>query len=1192
MISAARKDFLREVKNSRTRFLSIMILVALAVAFLSGLRATAPDMKRTGDGYLDRQHLMDIQVLSNLGLTDEDVAVLGQQTGIASAVGVYAIDAWAGDTVAKVWSIADGVNELTVEEGRMPEAADECVVDKKLLSLLTLQVGDTLKLTGGGDFEDALRTDTYTIVGSVVSPYYISMERGSASIGSGQVRCYVYLPAEAFDLDYYTAALLTVDGAAELTAFYDEYDDRIDEVIDSLDGLADTRAQLRHDDLIDEATEKIDDAQAKLDQAKTDAEKELSDARTELDKAAKKLRDGWADYRSGRKKLEDAYAELTANEKKLADAYAELTDGEDQYAQGQKDYADGLAQYNDGLAQYNDGLAEYNDGIAQYRDGTAEAAAGKKKLDDGKAELVSRLTALGLAYDSLSESGADAALAGARAQLTGGIAQIDQAAAGLDAQIAGLQTQLAQMEAAGLTGTAEYQAAAAGLAQAEAGRTEAAARKAGLQAQLSALDGVTGATLVYAKMQLESGYADYAAGQAKLSAARAKLDAAAEELAASRQKLADAKTSLTDAEAKLAESRQKLQDSWAEYDDGKQKLSDGWKEYDSGRAELDDAYAELLRGGRKYRDALQEYQDGKAEAEQKIADAEDKLADARRKVADIDAGEWYVLSRSYDPGYTGFGQDADRMANLASVFPVIFFLVAALVCLTTMTRMVEEERTQIGLMKALGYGPWAISRKYMSYGLLPSLAGSALGLAVGHSLFPTMIYTAYQIMYEMPNIRLFFYPSMSGWASAAAVACTTLATLWACLATLGSTAAGLMRPRAPKPGKRVLLERIPFLWRRLSFNWKITVRNLLRYQKRFWMTVVGIGGCTALIIAGFGLRYSLLMTMDTQYGKLFHYDAQVTLADNLLETERQTLEEQLAADGNLEEYTYLYATSVTAESAAYSLNSYLEVMEPDVVPDFVDLHDAHTGEPLTLPEDGVLIDQKLSELLGLSVGDTITISDSGRYTATVAGIYEHYVAHFIYLSPTAYEKIFGETAKDNSLLLRLADNGEDACEKTLSALLALPGVSAASRMADIRTTYLHSMERVDFVVVVVILCAAALAVVVLYNLSNINITERKRELATIKVLGFYDREVSAYVYRENIILTAIGIGFGALFGHYLHAWLIRSVEIDLMMFGRSTDSRSYLYAAGLTVLFSAAVNFIAHLRMKQIDMVESLKSAE
>ena len=1018
MKSAMKKDFWREIKHTKSRFFSIMILVALSVAFLSGLKATAPDMKQTGDNYLDSLHLADLQVLSTLGLTEDDIDALRAQDGIENAEGEYVIDAFAdsgsAEAVVKVLSLSEaGINDVLLREGRLPARADECVVEENMLELLDISIGDTITLEPDSKLDDALAGEEYTVVGTIRSPVYIAVERGTSTIGSGTVKAYLYLPREAFTLDYYTAAYARVSGAAEMTAFYDEYDDYIDGVIDALEPFGDERAALRHDSLVAEATEKLDDAQRELDDAKAEADEELGKAERELSDARKKLDDGWRDYRDGQQELKDSRAELD-------EAYQSLQDGEQEYA--------------DGLAQYEASLRELED----------------------------RKTAAGA-----------------------GMAAVTDPAA-----LAAMQEQLEQ-----------------------------------------------------AQQQLDE-------AKAQLDASRAELDAG-----------------------------------WQTYDDGE-------AQYASGAQRLADAYRDLQQGEKDYRDGLNDYEDGKAEADEKIADAQAKITDARREVADIESCEWYLFSRSYNPGYTGFGQDADRMANLASVFPIIFFLVAALVCLTTMTRMVEEQRVQIGSLKAMGYSSLAISRKYLFYGLLPSLTGGVFGLVIGYILFPKMIFTAYQIMYQMPDIELRAYPGISAFSVLAAVACTTVATLWACLATLRETPASLMRPRTPKAGKRVFLEYIKPLWRKMSFTHKVTARNLFRYQKRFWMTVIGIGGCTALIIAGFGLRSSLLFTMSRQYDELFHYSGQVTLSDNVLPEERAAVEAFLAGDERIVNYVPCAASSATVTTSGYSTTAYIEVMEADEIGKVVDLFDYKSGEPITMGDEGVYIDQKLSELLGVSVGDTFFLDGDERGDVTVAGIYEHYTGHFVYMTPGYYESALGADGEPNAYLLNFTSDDTDTCNAIFEKLLSLSGVATTSRMRDTQDTYMHSMERVDFVVVIIILAAAALAMVVLFNLSNINITERQRELATIKLLGFYDGEVSAYVYRENIVLTVFGILMGCFMGHWLHIYLVRSTEIDLMMFGRQTEWTAYVYAAILTMLFSVAVNILAHFRMKKIDMVESLKSAE
>ena len=1251
---ALEKDFIREVQHSKSRFLSLFILSALAVAFLSGLRATAPDMKRTIDSYMDASAFMDVQVLSTLGLTEEDVSAMAAQPSVERAEGVYLIDAFASavkedaegsDAVVKVYSLPRELNRLTLLEGRMPQAEDECVVDRLMLTKMDVAIGDTVRLRTQGTYADALARTEFTVVGVARSPFYISVERGTSTLGTGQATAFLCLPEGAFSMDYYTAAYLTVQGAAEEVAFSDGYQALVDTAVAELEDLAGTRAPLRRQEIVDEANGKLADAQAQLDDARTEADETLSAAWAKLQDARAQLDQGWAEYRDGLRQLaeemEKGERQLSDAEGELSDALTTLNDNEAAYAQGLSQWQDGRRQYEEGLAQYQAGQAEYEDGLAQYRSGAARLSAARGQLESGEtecaagiAQLQEQLRPIAIALGRTPEALVDGLLSGdaeTRSAVEGFFSDADAALAAawtalneaplpddgtVDAAIAALEEQIARLEerVASLDPGPLKDAAQRALQQA---RERLAAVKAdhealvqyrqealdAIQAQRDALaasqrqlwDGVQ--QLITARKTLDDGWAEYEAGAAELADAKRRLDAAAAELADAEARLADAKTQLDQSEGELTDARARLDDGWQQYRDGMAQLAEGRaalaRESVQARARLQDALAQLRRGEAEYQDGLSQYQSGKREADETIADYQRQLSDARRQVADIESCTWYVLDRSSNPGYLGFGQDADRMGNLASVFPVLFFLVAALVCLTTMTRMVEDQRTQIGCLKALGYRRFAISRKYLGYGMLPSLFGSVLGLAIGYTLFPKMIFTAYQIMYAVPDIELHQYTGVSLLCMAAAVLCTGASAAAACAKALREVPASLMRPRAPAPGKRVFLEYIRPLWRRLDFNHKVTARNLFRYQKRFWMTVAGIAGCTALIIAGFGLRTSLLSTMDRQYGDIYEYTAQLTLHSNILPEERAEVEAHLASDGRILASEPCYLSSMTAETEKYSIMAYLEAADPATFGDFVAVRDYRTGETLQAPADGtVLIDEKLSELLGIGVGDSFTLAGDSRVELTVAGIYEQYLAHFIYLSPESYEMVFGQSYQPNAYLLRLTDDSSETCDAVFSDLMDLGGVAAATRMLDTRDTYHHSMERIDFVVVIVILSAAALALVVLYNLSNINITERKRELATIKVLGFYDREVSAYVNRENVVLTAAGIAVGILLGHWLHAWLVRSVEIDLMMFGRETDPMAYLWAALLTAGFSLLVNGFGYRKMRKIDMVESLKSAE
>jgi len=1155
------RDFIREIKNTKGRFLSILVLAALAVAFLSGLRAMAPDMKNTLDGYMDSLNMEDLQVYASLGLTDDDLAAMLSREEIADGEGFFLIDAFAsgGDTdkPVKLWSMPQRISLPVITEGRMPENAGECLVDNKFSKAESVAVGTVLNFLTEGNYEDCLAVDSAVVTGIVSSPYYISVERGTSTLGNGQASGYIFLMPEAFDMDYYTTALFKIKGSDELVAYSDGYDDLVSDTKDALEAFADERAAIRTAEIKDEGNTKLADAQDELDEGKqklADAETEIADARRELD-------NGWEELADAKKTLaretSDAEKKISDAEKELADALTELNDGEQEYADGLKDYEEGLADYEEGLKKYEDGLKEYEDGEKKLADAAEELRLGAKSIREGQEQINS-----------------------GRAQIAAGRQQILEQQAALDAQKEAL---------AGMGMNAEAIAAATGEYQAQIDAGSAALDQ--NEAQLTAAEG----QLAAGRAELGYGRQEYESGLKELEDAKAELDDAKAELD-------DAKQQLEDAEKDLAEARTKLDDGWAEYNDGLAELEDARRELRDNVAkaqkEIRDAEQELSDGEEEYAEGYEEYVEKKADADRDIADAEAKIADARKDLLDLKDCEWYMTGREAAPGYLGYGQDADRMANLAKVFPMLFFIVAALVCLTTMTRMVDEQRTQIGCLKALGYSRLAISKKYILYGALPAVFGGVLGLFIGYTLFPKMIFTAWQIMYDVPDIKLQPYAGISIFSLAAIIACTALSSLWACFAALAASPASLMRPKTPTAGKRVFLEYIKPLWRRMNFFRKVTARNLFRYKKRLIMTIAGIGGCTALIIAGFGLRTSLLDTMSNQYDRIFQYTAHISINDDVSEADLGEVMAYLDGSENVTDYMPCMLSSGTAESPEYSIFAFAQIAQPEDLARFIEIQSyderkgPDAGEMITLDDSGVVIDQKLSELLGVGVGDSFTLELGSRRAVTVAAINEHYIAHYVYMTPEYYSSHFYDKYEPDTYLLKIEPDSFDVSDRVMTELLEMDAVGAATRIADTKNTYMHSMERIDFVVIVVILAAAALAFVVLFNLSNINITERRRELATIKVLGFRDGEVSAYVYRENMILTLFGVALGLLLGHWLHVWLVHSTEIDLMMFGRSTDRMAYVWAALLTVLFSVIVNFAAHFSLKKIDMVESLKSAE
>ena len=1061
-------DFIREVRHTYSRFLSILLLSALAVAFLVGLRATAPDMEYTADNYYDSHHLMDGYILSTMGLTQEDLQALAQADGVDQVEGAWSVDATAVDSIVSMRSMPEELNLLNVVEGRLPQQADECVTEQMLLTALGLEIGDTLTVTLDEADQDSLTRTSYTIVGTVQSPLYVGTDRGSTTLGSGSIDAFVYIPGENFDLDVYITAYFTGDGMEALNSYSQAYADQLSALVDSLDPLAQERASLRDEEVRSEAQKELDDARSEL----ADAQKELDDAKKKLDDARAELDSGWADYESGLATLEQ---EIKDGQAKLDAARSQLEESQTRYEQGKVDYQEGLAQYQEGQTAYEDNLAQLD---AQQE----EVAKGYEEY-----------------YDALKP----------------------------------------------FEGTPMYDQMVEQLAPQKAKLDEAAA-------------------------QIQAGYQQLAQVKTQLEESKAELDAA---------------------QAQLQDAAQQLDTGWAEYQSGQQTLD---QEEARGRSQLAEAKAELDDGEAEYQKGLEEYEQAKADAQPELEQAQADIDQGQKELDAMATCEWYVLGRDTNSGFVSYSQDAERVDNLSSIFPVIFFVVAALACLTTMTRMVEEQRTQIGSLKALGFSRLAISQKYIGYAFVASLVGGLIGLGVGATLIPAVIANAFQIMYAIPGLDYKMQLPLFVLAVLAAVACTTGAALWACLSTLIDTPANLMRPRAPKAGKRVFLEYIKPIWRRLSFTWKVSMRNLFRYQKRFWMTVIGIGGCTALIVTGFGLHESIFDVLDKQFDEISLYDATVGLDEDLTEEQKQGIENYLDGEEAVEDYMFTYQQMMDASTTGTSYDVYLfAVDDVEEFGRFVDLRHRSDHSPVELDGSGVVIDEKLSELLGVSVGDTITLEGDQRVEAVVADITENYVYHYVYLTRDLYTQLYGEDYQNNVMLLAYQDGmGVDVSNQTSETLMKMDGVASYSYIATIRDSFEDSMDAINYAVVIIIVAAAALAFVVLYNLTNINITERRSELATLKVLGFYDGETTAYVLRENVFLTIFGVILGLVLGRFLHSWMVLTVEVDLVMFGRTAPPYAYVLAAALTALFSLIVNVAAHFRLKKIDMVESLKTVE
>ena len=1203
-----RKDFIIEIKKTMGRFVSIFFIVALGVAFYSGIRASEPSMRFTADQYFDDSELMDLKVMGTMGLTKADIKSIGKVSGIEAVEGGYSKDVLCpvGDNekVVHMLSMQKNFNQVSVVKGRLPEKAGECLVDEDFLSYTDLKVGDTVTFhSGDGEaLTDSLVTDTYKIVGIGNSPLYISFGRGSSTIGTGEISGFVVVDKASFDMDVYTEAYVKVSGAEEKTAFTDEYNNLSDAAKEAVSAIEEERCAARKQEIVDEANEKLADSEKtvneksqELENAKKELESGKSKAAEELEKAKQQLTDGEAE-------LADAKQQIADGETQLADAKAQLNEKQAQLDSVEAQYESGKAQLDQKEQELADAEQAYLSNYSKYMPiitaGKEQIPAGKSQIADGKKRLDEELAPLNRLKDEL------AGIEDEISQCDSGIAELQKQLDGMDSDVYQEYVKIPEED------RNEEQ-------QAYVNKWENLnAQLAGIQAQKTQLETAKSGLLAQAGFATE---ADLDAQITSLTTQRDELDkkeaallGQEQTLAAQEEELLSAGRQITDGKSQIAAARTQLDSTKSQITDGKAQIQSAWALLNEKEGTLNASKAQLASGEQELADGRSEYEQAAKEAEEqitdgqaKITDGEKQLTDAKQQIADakaeikkIENPKWYVQTREDAlTEYQGYGDNADRMRSIGKVFPVLFFLVAALISLTTMTRMVEEQRVQIGTMKALGYGKAAIAGKYIGYALIATLGGSIFGVLAGEKILPFIIIYAYMILYKhLPAILVPYHMSYALQASGIAVACTLIATIASCYKELAAEPAELMRPAAPKQGKRILLERIGIIWKHLNFTWKSTVRNLIRYKKRFFMTIFGIGGCMALMVVGFGLKDCIYEIVSLQYEKVQFYDAATYMSDDISEENRQQLHDYLDQNADIKETIEARMQKTDVKSASGKKTLYLMVpSDNEKIEDFLSFHSrTNKDEVYSLKKDEVILTEKIASLLNVKVGDELTIEDEDRgdQTVTVGAICENYMSHYLYLSPEKYEELYGVPAEYNTIIYSVKDGKDDQIEKIGTKLLSMDGVLNVSYTSSIEGRLDDMLRSLNLVIVVLIVSAGMLAFVVLYNLNNINITERQRELATLKVLGFYDGEVASYVYRENILLTIIGSVVGMVLGNLLHRYIILTVEVEEAMFGRQIHWQSYLYSFLFTVAFSLFVNWVMFYKLKKIDMVESLKSVE
>lgn len=1180
MKKALVKDLFREIWRTKSRFLAILAIVAIGCGFFAGVKSSCPDMKLTAATYYEEYNLADFHIMSNYGLDDTDIEAIKETVNVRGISGGYSADVMVksddkNNLVLKAISYdlenpdtADNMNRPLSIEGRLPEKSGECVVEQSKLANGKLAIGSKIQLyLEKDDISESLKVTEYEIVGTINTPSYVGFQYGTTTVGDGEIDTYILIPEEDFAFDVYTDVYLTLQETEGLDPFEDEYGQIIEENTALLENN-DELTYNRYNDIVAEAQQELDDAKQELADGEAEAEEKLNDgwqeledariqledAKIQIDDARQELDDGWSEYYSG---IETLNTEIANGRQQIEDAKAQLYSAE-------AEYNSGLEQYNQGLAEFQEKEAAALEELSGYESQLAElepvVTAGRQELDSFKS-LLSNYNSIIEKYSAITVTEEEI--------LPEEIAVMDQIDAFIAEMMPGVPISIKNFFVSYATAPAEEKQQYSAILSI----VSSEGQKQIDEKEPQVIEGEE--AVAQLKAGIEAGYSQLEAGRQELQNSKNQLDSAKQQIDDGYNEIYYNESLLNQKEA---EGRQELENALA-------KLYSGEADYDAGVVEYEDGLAE-------YQDGVEEYEQSKIDVEEELQEGRDKIADAEKELKDLETPEWYVFDRNDNPGYSTYEEDAEKVDAIAAVFPFFFVLVAALVCSTTMTRMVEEQRTQMGTLKALGYNNRSIVSKYLIYAISASIVGSIIGLCIGFKLFPWVIINAYKIMYSMPDPMMPFRWDYAGWCTLVGILCTGLSAYFVCRKELKTVPAQLMRPKAPKVGKKIMLERVGFVWNRLSFLHKVTARNIFRYKARSLMTTIGIAGCCALILTGFGLNYAISSIVDRQFGDIFKYDVTIAISENSESLEE--LQDYINSNQYINSSETLMVKTVDAEKNGETIASVsMSVFQnPEVVDDYITLRTMDDHTPLELTDDGVIISQKMSNVLKAKAGDSFSVvnSDGSKTELKVTGVTENYAMNYIYMTPTLHRNVYGEEPSYNMIYANIPDGVETSDLST--ELLDDSDILGIAYSSDTMGRFVDTIGSLKSIVIVLIVSAGLLAFIVMYNLVNINVNERKRELATIKVLGFYDREVSSYIYRENNVAVLFGIILGLILGIFLEKFVVSVAEVDAVMFISDMAWWCYAVSALITAIFALIVTIVVHFSLKKIDMVESLKAIE
>ena len=1144
------KDIRNSLRQSKGRFLSIMLLMMLGAFSLVGLKVSGPDIEDTLNGYMEQANAADLFVVAGYGLSDEDQAEIKQEN--ADVEFGYFVDTVISDTpnAIRVFSQTTDISTFELVSGEFPTKSNEVALAQTMAD--QYKIGDTIRLNESGS-STLLKEHEFTITGFVNSSELLSKTiKGVSSAGSGDLSGFAVVPKDTFDSEVYTIARLRYPDLRKWKTTSREYADKVAQLQQALEEkLADNGAarldalKTTADDKISEGKEKIADAKTQL----SDAEKKLTDGKSEIEKNEKTLA-------NGQKEVADNEATIASGDAKLNEVWSQLQTSREQLESARVQIEQAVATLAQKKTQLDDASAKLTEAETQLAAKKEELASGQEQLEAGKTQL-----------------------AQAKAQLEAGKVDLETKKTALAQGKALLASDPAAAAAKGIT-KESLQAMETALTQAEAQLTQ------------------TEATLTAKEQVLTQKEQELTAGQTAISNAEAELASKKQQLLAGqeayRQGLAKYYASYSQYVDGLEQYRQGVATFEANagtLEEGKAKLAEAKKTLADGEAKLSDAKTQL-------KESEETYNEKKESADKDIQKAESELEKAKVDVSKLTKPKYSVYTRSTMLGSEGFFNmktTAEGITSVGNLFPIVLYAVAALVTVTTMTRFVNEERINAGVLKALGYETKDVMKKFAVYGFTAGVSGTILGILLGTYALPSALGATLMKDTILPSIQLNFHPLIAVIAIICSLICSVVPPLWIARRELHEQASALLLPKAPVAGSKILLERIPFIWNRLSFTHKVTARNIFRYKQRMFMTIFGVAGSVALLFAGRGILGSLDGIADRQFKELITYDAIVS-KESVLTVSEQTALQNYLTSSNVTAFSDVYSESVTREVPGVDDEQSITVLvgQEENLSSYLHLNDAKTKKAVTLPESGALISEKLAKLLNVQVGDTFTLpkKDGEDVTLTVGGIVEMYAGHFVIMTPEVYAKTYGEMPTDNAIFVQFKDKDASSVQKAAADLMALDGVKAVvqnTSMVSRINTIVGSLSRVMMILTAV---SILLAVVILYNLTNINVAERIRELSTIKVLGFLNKEVTLYIYRETILLSVIGIVVGLLFGRVLHRVIIETVAPGFVMFNPAVRWFVYVLPSVIVIVILVALGYMVNHLLQRIDMLEALKSVD